>query len=217
MEDAGECDLSALSRPVAIEAARTLGRLQQRALHDQILPSLLTRCEGDRLQQSALDVCRWAMKQQAPEAHDDLQRIESLFVHAHSFFCELAKQLSELPATIVHGDFWSGNIAVAGKDIRLLDWGDALWGVGGVSLVDLIMTSGGQLNEAAPQLWEAYEQGWERAMSQRYREACTVASAVTNLIVDKAIVMSCGQGPERLPGLIPELRDLEEFITRQAT
>jgi hypothetical protein len=46
LEDAGECDLSALSRPVAIEAARTLGRLQQRALHDQILPALLLKCEG---------------------------------------------------------------------------------------------------------------------------------------------------------------------------
>ncbi len=217
MEDAGECDLSALPTSVATNAARTLGLLQQRALRDQILPSLLLKCEGDRLQQQALDVCRWAMSQQAPEIDDDLQRIVSLLEHAHSFFCELAKPLAELPSTIVHGDFWSGNIAVAGKDIRLLDWGDALWGVGGVSLVDLIMTSGGQLHEVAPQIWEAYEQGWERPVSQRYREACTVASAVTNLIVDKAIVTSCGQGPERLPGLVPELRDLEEFITRQAT
>jgi len=217
MEDAGDCDLSALSRPVAMKAARTLGLLQQRALYDRTLPSLLLRCEGDRLQQQALDVCRWAMSQQAPEAHDDLQRIVSLFEQARSFFCELAKPLSELPSTIVHGDFWSGNIAVAGKDIRLVDWGDALWGVGGVSLVDLIMTSGGQLHEAAPQIWEAYEQGWERPVSGLYREACTVASAVTSLVIDKALVTSCGQGPERLPGLIPGLRDLEELIVRQAT
>ncbi len=167
LEDAGECDLSALSRPVALEAARTLGLLQQRALHDPDLPSLLLRCEGNHLQQQALDVCRWAMSQQAPERDDDLQRIASLLEHAHSFFGELAKPLAELPSTIVHGDFWSGNIVVAEKDIRLLDWGDALWGVGGVSVVNLIMTSGGQLNDVAPQLWEAYEQGWERPVSQR--------------------------------------------------
>lgn len=217
LEDAGCGDLSALSRPVAIEAARTLGLLQQRALHDQMLPSLLVRCEGDHLQQQALDVCRWAMSPQTPETHDDLQRIVSLLEQAHSFFGALAEQLSALPSTIVHGDFWSGNIAVASKHIRFIDWGDALWGVGGVSLVNLIMTSGGQLDDAIPQIWEAYEQGWERLISRSYREACLVASDVTDLVIDKAIATSYGQGPERLPGLIPGLRDLEELIARQAS
>lgn len=217
LEDAGWCDLSTLSLPIAIESARILGSLQQRALHDQVLPSLLTTCEGNALQQQALDICRWAVSQQTPEACDDLQRIMCLLEQADSFFEELAEKLSDLPSTIVHGDFWSGNIAVAGKAIRFIDWGDALWGVGGVSLVNLIMTSGGQLDEVASQIWEAYEREWEYPISHVYREACAVANAVMNLVVDKAIVKSCGQGPERLPGLIPGLRDIEELIARHTS
>ena len=120
--------------------------------------------------------------------------------------------LRKLPSTIVHGDFWSGNIAVAGKAIRLIDWGDALWGVGGVSLVNLVTTSGGQLDNAVQELWEAYERGWERTIGPSYREACVAASVVTNLVIDTAIARCCGQGPERLPGLIAGLRELEALI-----
>ncbi len=214
MEDAGCCDQSALSRPLAIEAARILGQLQRRVLHDQVLPSWLNRCEGSHLQQQALAVCRWAMNRQAPAALDDLQRIVSLLEEAHAFFGDLAQQLAELPSTIVHGDLWSGNIAVAGTTIRLIDWGDALWGVGGVSLVNLIMTSGGQLDNAIPELWQAYERGWEQPIGPSYREACVVAGVVTNLVIDTTLARCCGQGPERLPGLIAGLRDLEALIAR---
>jgi len=51
LEDAGETDPSPLSRPVAIEAARILGRLQRHASEDQVLPGLLAGCEAERLQQ----------------------------------------------------------------------------------------------------------------------------------------------------------------------
>jgi len=214
MEDAGCCDQSALSRSVAIEAARILGQLHQRALHDQVLPSWLTRCEGSHLQQQALAVCRWAMNQQASAALDDLQRIVSRLQEARAIFGGLTQQLAELPSTIVHGDFWSGNIAVAGTTIRLIDWGDALWGVGGVSLINLIMTSDGQLDNAIQELWQAYERGWEQPIGLSYREACVVASVVTNLVIDTALARCCGQGPERLPGLMPGLRDLEALILR---
>lgn len=216
MEDAGNADQSALSRSVAIEAARTLGLLQQRALQDQALPTLLIRCERDQLQQQAVEVCRWAMKQQAPEVQADLQRIASLLEQAYAFFGELAEQLAELPSSIVHGDFWSGNITVADNDIRFIDWGDALWGAGGISIVNLLLTSDGQFDNAEFQIWEAYEQGWEHSISPTYRQACQLASAVTNLVIDRAIAISCGRGPERLRGLVPGLRDLEESITKQA-
>src|SRR5579875_743497 len=58
MEDAGNAQTPTLSRSVAIEVARTPGQLQHRALQDQTLPSLLIRCEGDHLQQQAVEVCR---------------------------------------------------------------------------------------------------------------------------------------------------------------
>ena|SRR5579883_3276416 len=217
MEDAGQCDHTALSCSLAIEAARRLGRLQQQAFQDQILPSLLIRCEGNHFHQQTAAVCQWAMKQQAPEVQADLQRIASLLEQAHSFFGELAEQLSELPSTLVHGDFWSGNIAVAGNDIHFIDWGDALWGVGGISIINLFMTSDCELDKANAQIWHAYEQGWDRPISHAYQQACLVASAVTDLVIDQAIATSCGQGPERLRGLLPGLRRLEALLAGQAT
>jgi hypothetical protein len=147
----------------------------------------------------------------------DLQRIASLLEQAHTFFSELAEQLSELPSTIVHGDFWSGNIAVAGNDIRFIDWGDALWRVGSVSIINLLMTGDGQFDNATLQIWEAYEQGWEHSVSPAHRQACQAASVVADLVIDKAIAMSCGQGPERLRGLLPSLRDLEDLIVKKIT
>jgi fructosamine-3-kinase len=160
MENAGTCDMSMLAQPIALEAAKKLGCLQKGVLGDQQLPSLVAHCEGSQLQQQVLDICSWAINQQkTPGAIEELQRIASHVEQAHSFFDKLENQLSELPATIVHGDFWSGNIAVAEGNIRFVDWGDALWGVGGISLVNLIMTSDGLLDKAAPDLWEAYEQG----------------------------------------------------------
>jgi hypothetical protein len=214
LEDAGETDPSPPPRLVAIEAARTLGRLQQRASEDQVLPGLLAGCEAEQLQAQALAVCRWAMQQSSSEAFADLQRIAAHLQEAQTFFRDIAERLTDLPSTVVHGDFWSGSIAVAGQELRFIDWGDALWGVGGISLVTLIATSEGQLDEAEAAIWQAYEQGWERPIRQPYREVCQVASTVADLMIDTAIATSCGRGPERLPGLLPGLRELEALVTR---
>lgn len=216
MEDAGQCNMSTLVQSTALEAVRKLGCLQKRTLGDQLLPSLVAHCEGSHLQQLVLDVCSWAMSQQETlGVVGDLQRITSHIEEAHSFFDKLEQDLSELPSTIVHGDFWSGNIAVAKGNVRFVDWGDALWGVSGISLVNLIMTSDSFRDKAAPTLWEAYEQGWERSISQSYREACVVASDIADLVIDRAIVSSVGQGPARLPGLLPGLLDIEDLIAKQ--
>ena len=202
--------MSTLAPVTALEAVRKLGCLQKRALSDQELPSLVAHCEGSQLQQQVLEVCSWAISQQkTPGAIEEFQRIASHVEQAHSFFDKLEEQLSELPSTIVHGDFWSGNIAVAEGNIRFVDWGDALWGVGGISLVHLITRSDDLPDKTAPTLWEAYEQGWDRPISRPYQEACVVASDIADLVIDRAIVSSIGQGPERLPGLIPGLLDSE--------
>jgi fructosamine-3-kinase len=182
-----------------------------------VLPGLLAGCEAEHLQQQALAVCRWAMQSSIPEVLAELQRIAAHLREAQTFFHQLAEQLTDLPSTVVHGDFWSGNIAVAGQELRFIDWGNALWGVGGVSLVILIATSEGQLDEAEAAIWHAYEQGWERPIRQGYREACQVASIVADLVIDTAIATSCGRGPKRLPGLLPGLRELEALVTRQAS
>jgi len=177
----------------------------------------LAGCEAEQLQPQALAVCRWAMQSSVPEVLAELRRIASHLQEAQTFFRQIGEPLADLPATVVHGDFWSGNIAVVGQELRFIDWGDALWGVGGISLVTLLGTSEGQLDEAEAAIWQAYEQGWERPIRQAYREACLVASTVADLVIDTAIATSCGHGPERLPGLLPGLRELDALVTRQAS
>lgn len=45
-------------------------------------------------------------------------------------FTAVANHVQDIPLTIVYGDLGAGNIAVAagGPTVRLLDWGDTLWG-----------------------------------------------------------------------------------------
>ncbi|SRR5260370_31419020 len=101
-----------------------------------------------------------------------------------------------------------GNIAV-GPTIRLLDWGDALWGVGGVSLVNLLLTAHGTLDETSSAIWDAYENGLGIQVKPAYRAACFVANLVSGLVTDMEFVRCCGRGPETLPGLFAQLRSLE--------
>jgi hypothetical protein len=66
--------------------------------------------------------------------------------------------------------------------------------------------------QAAPLLWDAYQQGRGVALSQTYRQGCSMALDVTSLVVDQAIARSCGQGPTWLPGLLPGLREVAAWV-----
>jgi hypothetical protein len=128
-----------------------------------------------------------------------------------TFLREVADQLQVIPATIVHGDLWTGNIAIAQVDrtIRLVDWGDALWGVAGISIVHLLLTAQGTLDEASSAIWNAYGSGLGTHIKPAYRATCTIANLVTGLVTDMEIARCCGRGLELLPGLLAQLRSLE--------
>jgi len=211
LEDAGYCDEEALSPATAREAAYILGVLQRRAMNESPLLSLVVHCEGDHLRERAVDVCIWAIEHAPMTTRKNIEHITLNIGQASSFFREVADQLQDVPATIVHGDLWAGNIAVAPADrtVRLIDWGDAMWGVGGISIVHLLLTAQGMLDESSLAIWDAYGSGLGMHVKPGYKEACAVANLVTGLVTDMEIASCCGHGLEILPGLLPLLCSLE--------
>jgi hypothetical protein len=212
MEDAGCCHADGLTEPIALEVACALGTLQRYAMADLTPPSYLRHCEASQLQECVLDVCAWVSNQVPASSGAGIRRITSNLNDAHTFFYEIAHCLSHVPPTVVHGDLWAGNIAIANQSIRLLDWGDALWGVGGVSIVHLLLAADENLAEASSDIWEAYEKGLGISLHPAYREACVVAELVATLVIDMEIAKCCGRGLEILPGLLPGLRRLEKRV-----
>ncbi|HEX4207011.1 MAG TPA: aminoglycoside phosphotransferase family protein [Ktedonobacteraceae bacterium] len=209
LADAGSSLYSPLSHVQAQQIARTLGRVQRVAENDQILPQMLPRCEAMHLVVRLFEVCHWAMEERArlsQEAKVELHELTRRIVSAQAFFSHIARSLTDLPATIVHGDLWQGNLAQTKQGICLLDWGDALWGIGGVSLAHWLLADK-LVNSSA--IWEAYAQGLGRTIRPAYRAACLMALDIIDLVIDQAIAKSCGMSPACLPGLLPALRRVD--------
>jgi hypothetical protein len=172
LEDAGESQKGALTLSQACTVASTLGILQRCTESDPILPNLLTDCSAYQIHQRLLAVCFWAIQaERALHWRDELHRLTSCLERAHPFFDELATALAEVPATIIHGDLWPGNLVLTETGTCFLDWGDALWGIGGVSLAHLLLASS-QFEQDGPLLWDAYQQGRGLLISQAYRDVC---------------------------------------------
>jgi hypothetical protein len=212
MEDAGCCHADGLTNPIALEVAFALGTLQRYAMVDLTLPFYLRHCEASQLQECALDVCAWVANQIPVTSRAGIRRITSNLNDAHTFFHEIAHRVSHVPPTIVHGDLWAGNIAIANQSIRFLDWGDALWVVGGVSIVHLLLAADENLAEASSDIWEAYEKGLGISLHPAYQEACSIADLVASLVIDMEIAKCCGRGLEILPGLLLGLLRLEKRV-----
>src|SRR5579859_7466068 len=203
LENAGESQKTALTPSQACTVARTLGTLQRCIESDSVLPNLLIDCSAYRIYQQLLSVCRWAIRtEQTLPWQDELQRLTNSLERASSFFDDLADALAEVPATIIHGDLWPGNLVLTETGTCFLDWGDALWGIGGTSLAHLLLANL-PLEQNATRLWDAYQQGRGLLISQTYRDACTIALDIVDLIIDQAIASCSGQGPEQLKGLLP--------------
>jgi hypothetical protein len=95
----------------------------------------------------------------------------------------------------VHGDLWSGNIAVANGYVKFIDWGDAVWGAGGAAVSHFLVAEE-MPADMVEHVWAAYGEGWGTAMSAEYRAACSVAGLITGLPVDMEIIRT---GPAEIP------------------
>ena len=59
--------------------------------------------------------------------------------------------------------------------MRLLDWGDTVWRIGGFSLVQLLLRSPGMLEEASAIHCDAYENGLGCKVKTAYNAAYFIA------------------------------------------
>lgn len=121
------------------------------------------------------------MRAQARQIGVQLRQVEPALQRA-------AAVLASVPPTCVHGDFWPGNIALQSDgELRIIDWGEAVWGVGAASIWNLLLSSRTTLSDLEAPVWEAYSQGLQRPLDERYRRAARIAFSATMLIVDQQL------------------------------
>lgn len=181
---AGDCGHAELPPELAEQAAFALGRVQRVAHTDPLLARILPGCLPRQLQHVALASCDWLMQQ----GYSVVETYRTRIAGAAPAFAALGQHLAALPPTCVHGDFWPGNIAVEHKAVKLIDWGEAVWGIGGVSIWNLLLTSHGTLADHQSATWNAYARGWGRSIPQEYIAACRIAFPITTLVVDYGYV-----------------------------
>ena len=214
LADAGECDRAALSVNVSVEVARTVGSVQRRCANEAELSSLLPRCVAAELIDVALSCCRWALSGEwPPDDSEFLRAAEGNIVAASGAAQHVGAVLERLPPSVVHGDLWAGNVARRGGRIVFVDWGDALWGVGSIDIVNLVVCRPSALDASGTaEVWDAFAQGSGVDVDQDFRRASQLAHTVASLLVDRAIAESIGRPPQWLRGVVPAFRGLLEQL-----
>lgn len=208
--DAGRDGGESLDPSIAIRAAEVLGALQSGTVADRTLANQVPHCRGGGLWAALADCAAWAAHRATPELRDRVRDMHRRLLQAEGWVRGVERQLLPEPDAVVHGDLWAGNVAVQGDQVRLLDWGDAAWGVGGVSIIHLLASEDGRLDAHAGDIWAAYEVGLGRGVSRECRSASAFAHRVTRLVVDREIATCCGRGLDRLRGFLPTLEALLE-------
>lgn len=174
----------------AFEAGRALALIQRRAIGDERLRHVLPKCEAIRLQEACLDACSWFGRRDA--AHQEqFAEVGAALSEATRYFGRLAEGLSRVPSTCVHGDLWAGNIVRAGGSIRLVDWGDTLWGPGGLSVVALLAQHAESLAPVASEVWSAYACEMGLREWRGYAQACADAYDVADVVIHMQIDRCC--------------------------
>lgn len=214
LADAGECDRTALSVDVSVEVARTVALLQRRCAKEAKLSSLLPPCLAAELFDAALSCCRWALGGEWPIADRGFIRAaEGSLVAASGAARHVAASLERVPPSVVHGDLWAGNLARRGDRIVFVDWGDALWGVGSIDIVNLVVCRPSALDAAGTaKVWDAFAQGSGVDIDEEFRRASQIAHTVASLLIDRAIANSIGRPPQWLRGVVPGFRGLLEQL-----
>jgi hypothetical protein len=165
------------------EATRGFARVQIAAI-DQVDDLLQIGCRDRRLPALAAEIEPLLADPRAGEvlSAEELARLRALAPRLRSACAALAS--FGLPATLVHGDFHSANIAVRGGDITFYDWTDACVAHPFVD-VPLLCQDADRLlavPDAGARLREIYLREWAAvAPLARLHEAYAVAAPVVAL------------------------------------
>jgi hypothetical protein len=164
-----------------LEAVKTLAQLQIRAATDTLIPRLIPRCEGPGMQELVQEVCAWYAEKDAECAGYYRDASEEISRDMH-FFRKLEEPLGDYPRSVVHVDFWGGNIVREGDRLRILDWSQALWGIGGLSVVDLLNQHKDELTKHREEIWSLYAGEIGYANYGVYADACQKANAAVGVL-----------------------------------
>lgn len=210
--DAGGGNPTVLELDRAVQAALSMGTLQRRVQTDPWFAQHLPACQAEQLQHHALQLCRWLLQHGDADTHARVRRAQAALQQVTPSFQQLGVALRALPATCVHGDFWPGNIALQANGVRFLDWADAVWGVGGAAIWNLLETSDATLAHAHGAIWDAFSEGWEQLVSAAYIDAAYVAHLVTVLVVDLGFAAWHPADVDLVPGLLATVEQLTARI-----
>jgi hypothetical protein len=211
MPDKGVADYENISQATLLQIAYRLGQLQYRARNDNDLPNLMPQCIPSQYTNIIRNIGNW-LKTSFPQPPSDLIEMAcSVLPKRQRFFDDIAHILADLPLTCIHGDLWSGNVAVSSKGICLLDWGDAVWGTGTTSILNLLFTVNQPL--LSSDVWSAYAEGWQQRIDDEVIHASQIAASVVGLMIEQELARF-DNAKMRVPAGIRPL--LEELIVLSA-
>jgi hypothetical protein len=208
LEDAGQVSQAGTAGIGSVlQAVSALGELQKRAEGNSDLRAMLPNCEAHGLRNAAVTVGRWICDASTGEENRLAVEYTRILQDSVVFFDRLGSVLSATPSTCVHGDFWSGNWGVLNGAVRIFDWGDAIWGVGGLSVTSLL----GQQKEVtahADQIWCTYGDAIEHDLSSEYRDMCALASDIAYLVIYMGINRCCRQPVSSFGAILETMKRL---------
>jgi Phosphotransferase enzyme family len=187
LADAGDCERTEVTPELACRAATALGVLQRTVCGDSFLAARLPSCLPAQLTTISLASCATLMRHSNAAVRAQAQQIGVQLRHVEPALQRAAAVLATVPPTCVHGDFWPGNLALRDDELRLIDWGEVVWGVGAASIWNLLRSSHATLAQSEAAVWEAYSQGLHQPLDAPYRRAARLAFAATMLVVDQQL------------------------------
>jgi hypothetical protein len=177
------------------DAVRALALIQRQARASQRIAQLLPPCEPESLQQLILDICLWYASRRGArrQEYEDTARTIG---RDTTYFRQHATALSARPCTIVHGDFWAGNVVREAGSVRILDWGDVVWGPGGLSITGLLGQHRRSLAAREAEIWSVYAEALGEPLDQPYVQSCARAYDLADIVIHHQIHLCCDAGPD---------------------
>jgi hypothetical protein len=178
-----------------LDAVRALAFIQHKARASERIAQILPPCEPELLQQLILDICLWYAGRRGKH-RQEYEEIARMVGRDTTYFRQHATALSAWPCTIVHGDFWAGNVVREARGVRILDWGDAVWGPGGLSITGLLGQHRERLAAHEAEIWSVYAEALGEPVDPSYVQSCTQACDLADVVVHHQIHLCCEAGPD---------------------